>query len=185
MRDLEKIANNSGASQDKFELFQMLRILNQIMPEKILEIGVHRGGMLGTMREAFPDAVLVGIEQDPQHLEFTDFNLIKADSHDPGTPKLFSTMGQFDFLFIDGDHNYAGVRQDYEMYSKLVRPGGIIAFHDIMRPAGLIDGVEVRQFFDELKKEGRAGQFMEIWAGPVRTDGPHPSDAPGIGVIFK
>jgi hypothetical protein len=34
-------------------------------------------------------------------------------------------------LFIDGDHTYEGVRRDFEMYSPLVRKGGIIAFHDI------------------------------------------------------
>ena len=33
-----------------------------------------------------------------------------------------------DLLFIDGDHSYEGVRQDYKMYSKLVRDGGLIAF---------------------------------------------------------
>lgn len=38
---------------------------------------------------------------------------------------------QIDFLFIDGDHSYNGVKKDYEMYSPLVKPGGIISFHDI------------------------------------------------------
>jgi predicted O-methyltransferase YrrM len=32
-------------------------------------------------------------------------------------------------LFIDGDHSYAGVKRDLE-WIKLVKPGGIIAFHD-------------------------------------------------------
>jgi hypothetical protein len=36
-----------------------------------------------------------------------------------------------DFLFIDGDHSYEGVRQDYEMYREFVKPGGWIGFHDI------------------------------------------------------
>jgi predicted O-methyltransferase YrrM len=35
-----------------------------------------------------------------------------------------------DFLFIDGDYTYEGVKRDL-MYSPLVREGGIIAFHDI------------------------------------------------------
>jgi hypothetical protein len=38
---------------------------------------------------------------------------------------------QLDFLFIDGDHTYEGVKQDYEMYKHLVKPGGWIGFHDI------------------------------------------------------
>ena len=36
-----------------------------------------------------------------------------------------------DFLHIDGDHSAAGSWQDWEMYSPLMRPGGIVAFHDI------------------------------------------------------
>jgi predicted O-methyltransferase YrrM len=37
-----------------------------------------------------------------------------------------------DFLFIDGDHTYEGVTRDFEMYSPLVKRGGIIAIHDIV-----------------------------------------------------
>jgi predicted O-methyltransferase YrrM len=37
-----------------------------------------------------------------------------------------------DFLFIDGDHRYEGVRRDFELYEPLVAPGGLIAFHDII-----------------------------------------------------
>lgn len=35
------------------------------------------------------------------------------------------------FLFIDGDHTYEGVKKDWKMYSPFVKSGGIIAFHDI------------------------------------------------------
>jgi predicted O-methyltransferase YrrM len=38
-----------------------------------------------------------------------------------------------DFLFIDGDHTYQGVKQDFQMYSPLVKKGGIVAFHDIVK----------------------------------------------------
>jgi len=38
---------------------------------------------------------------------------------------------QVDFLFIDGDHRYEAIKQDFNMYSSLVRKGGMIAFHDI------------------------------------------------------
>src|ERR1700730_8284587 len=39
---------------------------------------------------------------------------------------------QFDFLFIDGDHSYAGALADFKAYYPLVRPGGLIACHDIV-----------------------------------------------------
>lgn len=35
-----------------------------------------------------------------------------------------------DFIFIDGDHTYEGVRGDWEAWSDLVDIGGIAAFHD-------------------------------------------------------
>lgn len=37
-------------------------------------------------------------------------------------------------LFIDADHSYEGVRRDFESWSPLVRPGGIVAFHDDFAP---------------------------------------------------
>jgi predicted O-methyltransferase YrrM len=41
---------------------------------------------------------------------------------------------RLDFLFIDGDHTYEGVKQDFEMYTPLVRKGGLVAMHDIVPP---------------------------------------------------
>ena len=39
-------------------------------------------------------------------------------------------VGPLDFLFIDGDHTIKGCKQDYDLYSKKVKRGGYIAFHD-------------------------------------------------------
>ncbi len=33
-------------------------------------------------------------------------------------------------LFIDADHSYEGVSQDFELWSPLVMPGGLVVFHD-------------------------------------------------------
>ena len=35
-----------------------------------------------------------------------------------------------DFIFIDGDHSYEGLQGDWEAWSPLVAPQGIIALHD-------------------------------------------------------
>ncbi|HKR21819.1 MAG TPA: class I SAM-dependent methyltransferase [Pyrinomonadaceae bacterium] len=37
-----------------------------------------------------------------------------------------------DFLFIDGNHDYEAVLQDYEQWSPLLKTGGTIAFHDVV-----------------------------------------------------
>jgi predicted O-methyltransferase YrrM len=35
-----------------------------------------------------------------------------------------------DFVFIDGDHTYEGLQEDWVAWSELVQAGGIIALHD-------------------------------------------------------
>jgi hypothetical protein len=54
---------------------------------------------------------------------------------------------KLDFLFIDGDHRYEAIKQDFEMYSTLVREGGIVGFHDI----GKNEEGGGRKFWDEVK----------------------------------
>ncbi len=49
------------------------------------------------------------------------------------------------FLLIDADHSYEGVKRDFEAWSPLVAPGGLIVFHDYLMPeAG------VARFVDEV-----------------------------------
>lgn len=76
---------------------------------------------------------------------------------------------QIDFLFIDGDHSYEGVKQDFEMYAKFVRKGGLIAFHDIVKHKMPEDVCGVDKLWDELKTEYRCVEFIDDenqdWAG--------------------
>jgi hypothetical protein len=37
---------------------------------------------------------------------------------------------KIDFLFIDGDHSYEGVKNDFELYSQIMSDKGIIIIHD-------------------------------------------------------
>jgi predicted O-methyltransferase YrrM len=63
-------------------------------------------------------------------VEFFDH---QADSRDPATLAEVRRVldGElFDVAFIDGDHTYDGVRADWLTWSPIVRPGGIVAFHD-------------------------------------------------------
>ena len=62
--------------------------------------------------------------------------LFRENSHNPNTyekVKVLLESQKLDFLFIDGDHSYEGVKTDFELYSPLVKKGGIISFHDIAK----------------------------------------------------
>lgn len=39
-------------------------------------------------------------------------------------------VDSLDFVFIDGDHSYRGVKNDYQKVNSWISEGGIIAFHD-------------------------------------------------------
>lgn len=58
---------------------------------------------------------------------------------------------QIDFLFIDGDHTYEGVKKDFHMYSPLVRKGGIVALHDICSGPPEMAGA-ANKFWNEVKR---------------------------------
>ena len=38
--------------------------------------------------------------------------------------------GPIDFLFIDGNHEYLGVRSDFELFKPFLNRGALVAFHD-------------------------------------------------------
>ena len=80
-------------------------------------------------------------------------HLVRENSHAPATFNMVKKILEgckLDFLFIDGDHTYNGVKSDFEMYSRLVGGGGIIALHDIVpSPPENVGGVP--RFWDEIK----------------------------------
>lgn len=150
MDDLKKLAYESLASQDGWEMYQMLRHVAELKPQVIVEIGVDGGGSLATWKAAFNPRLLIGIDTNKRP-ELDPYTMIFADSNDPNTVKKLKHLiggSPIDFLFIDGDHTYAACKKDYQLYAPLVRPGGIIGFHDTNNRG--IAGVEVDQFMHEL-----------------------------------
>jgi predicted O-methyltransferase YrrM len=103
-------------------------------------------------------------------------HLIRADSHHRGTlEQVEAILGgeQIDFLFIDGDHSYEGVKMDFEMHSPLVKKGGLIAFHDVaVQPPET--GCEVNRFWNEIKRKYEYIEIVENWD----------QKEAGIGLLF-
>ena len=167
----------------------MLEIVKELKPKRILEIGAAGGGTLFLFSYiADPEAIVISVDlpggpfgggcpewKIPLFKGFAKsgqkIELLRADSHDPKTlEKIKEILGErsLDFLFIDGDHTYGGVKRDFEMYSPLVRKGGIIAFHDIMEHPPET-GCEVSKFWNEIKHSYKHLEIFEDrnqgWAG--------------------
>jgi predicted O-methyltransferase YrrM len=82
-----------------------------------------------------------------------------------GTSDLLLSLGELDFIFLDGDHSYEGVKRDYLNAMKVLSPTGTIAFHDsnVQEP-----GMGVYLLMAELKKE-RDLVVTPYWDGGVVT----------------
>lgn len=169
--ELKTIAENSKASQGAKELEWLLEKVAVIKPQAILEIGVHQGYSLETWNKAFKPKVLIGVDNDLHDLKWEDAHILAADSHLPSTlgrVKKILSGRKVDFLFIDGDHTYDGVRQDYLMYAPLVRAGGIIAFDDMDLDSNPL--VDVYKFWPGVASKHKS-EFIH-------------KDSNGIGVIY-
>lgn len=163
-------------------------------PTTVMEIGTANGGTFYTWCRYLDSASTIisldlpggnfggGYTRKKTHF-FEEFSpnkelvFVRQDSHDERTLQRVREAvpdSGIDFLFIDGDHTYEGVKQDFEMYSPLVSEGGLIAFHDI------VDGPEenvggVPEFWRELKTERETEEIVANW---------DEQDGYGIGLIF-
>ena len=185
-------------SQVRDEILELLEILDDIKPKVVLEIGTANGGTLFLFSHiASRDATIISIDlpagmfgggyptwKNPLYKSFALSNqkihLIRADSHSQSTLERVKSIldgKEIDFLFIDGDHTYEGVKKDLKMCSPLVKNGGIIAFHDIVPgPKENVGGVP--EFWQEIRDRYDRYEAMEIvkdW-----NQGGY-----GIGLLYK
>lgn len=180
--------------QKKAEIVDLLRLLERARPRRVAEIGTANGGTLFMLTQiAAPDATIVsvdlpggklgGVSSSRHHRypwwrgrlyrgfarEDQSVHVLRADSGAVSTVEGVRRRlpgGEVDFLFIDGDHSYEGVRRDFELYSALVADGGLVAFHDIVqtRPGGHGDPGDVPAFWSEVRNHrGVVAEFVEDW----------------------
>jgi predicted O-methyltransferase YrrM len=169
--------------------------LDKAKPKVILEIGTARGNTLflfSNIAHEIGTLISVDLYQTIEakvlfkyiKKEKQKIFLIQGDSHNIKTLRKIKEIlkdNSVDFLFIDGDHSYEGVKKNFEMYSPLVRKGGIIAFHDIIPDYYTRYGI---------KTDSRAGEIYKFW-NELKEKYEHleivkdrNQDGYGIGVLF-
>ncbi len=139
----------------------------------ILEIGCYDGGSSWYLNQLAKNMITIDNNQ-PCRFNPSDlgehYQYIGGDSHDPTMHKYFS-QHKWDFVFIDGDHSYDGVKKDFYTILPYLRKGTPVAFHDIIiSPHHHSCNCYVGEFWEELKKEYSATRFEEYksnteWAG--------------------
>ena len=183
-----------GVHQSEFEIVELAKILNtQLSSLKIIcEIGTANGGtslLLGFVLKNLKQVLCIDLYVKNSFvlnglLSKSRVSIINGSSYNDKTIKKVSKIlnnKTIDFLFIDGDHQYDGVKKDFEYYLPFMSPNGIIAFHDIvpdyLTKFGTKTGMwvgDVPKFWKEIKEHYN---FKEIIEDQMQ-------DGKGIGILF-
>lgn len=166
------------------ELEAVVALARMAKPRVVIEFGVNEGRTAkAILRNIDSIERYVGIDvpqgyvtdksvqrkevpQQPAHYALDDarFRLLIArrGTHDLAVDDL----PKCDFAFIDGDHGRAGVVKDTLLATRLVRQGGVIAWHDYHH----LGTVDVRDVLEEYYEAGRPIQHVEgTWLAFMRV----------------
>jgi predicted O-methyltransferase YrrM len=184
-------------AQKNSEIKKLMELASTPTVKTICEIGTYKGGSLFLLAQAAAsDALLISVDieyKDGRKRVYPKFakpgqrlKCIKGDTHEPSTIERIGRIlrgRKIDLLFIDGDHSFFGVMNDYIRFSPMVSEGGVIVFHDVQMDSKMRDGVKsesdvgsVPIFWDALKRSGeKTDEFIED------TD----QDGYGLGIVYR
>jgi hypothetical protein len=156
-------------SQQPDELATFLVDMLRLKVKSVLEIGTGSGGHSRFLAEDLGwEVTTMDIGQPGNVSEKVEY--INGDSLTVDMPNK-----QYDLVFIDGDHSYAGVSGDYRRFKNCAKKA--IAFHDV---TGLTGCVDVQRFWYETAYDPNTNALKPGFYQVSHTD---PQAAPGIGWI--
>jgi len=162
------------------DMLWLLRYLQEQQFHSLLEIGSRTGFMLRAMtvacgRKTKARAIdisnecgLTDIVSDLNKHGY-DADCLIADSHSKAAIDWAKHNGSYEFVFIDGDHEYDGVKADWVSYREF---GKVVGFHDIVG----WDCPGVQRLWKEIKAQGyttRETHYFDNYMGIglVMTEG--------------
>lgn len=169
------------AYQNLDEFGRFWDFLASTKPKRILEIGSLFGGTLWywmqlpslstvftidlptdyePLRDDVREARLSwGKWADMNAIHFQDFPRSSQDDRILQEVNYAAAGLKFDFIFIDGDHTYQGVKDDFDRWGLMLKSNGIVAFHDTV-PTPERHEPGVVKFVEELKFRYPSLQFF-------------------------
>jgi len=156
--------------QIKSEIGELFQIVQNSKPKVICEIGCGIGGTLYLWSKILSsDCLIISIDlprlyrKSLNRFFYSFFQnshqvfFLRQNSHSVECLERLDTIlngkngKKIDFLFIDADHSYEGVKRDFKRYSKFVKKDGLIAFHDIVKHDLPEEACGSDKFWSEIK----------------------------------
>lgn len=190
--DYEKIWAEAATYEIWQKKEEFIYLLREAAKHKLsgisLEIGTAQGASALALSKVAGEVIT--IDKDFRHRLGSNskgINFVTGVSYSEGTlQKAKDILGgrPIDTLFIDGTHFFDSCKKDFEQFSGLVRPGGVIALHDIVDSRKQRNEmVWVRYFWDYLKKNyNNVCKFKEVIVPDISIDAEE--EWAGIGLMF-
>ena len=164
LKKLDKIKGYLGLNEG-FLLFKIVRSLRE--NSAIVEIGSFKGKSTCFIAEGIGDKKMQffcidpwkdGLMQEKGDAIFHEFlqntkkyrdrfSILRGFSHE--VIKEWPVHRKIDFLWVDGDHSYEGVKKDILNWIPLVKKNSFICFHDYRDAPG------VKKAVDELARDNK------------------------------
>jgi predicted O-methyltransferase YrrM len=134
----------SGITREEARL--MVELIERERPEATAEIGCANGGSTTVIAQALEqngkghhfavDPFQTSYWKDAGKIRVSAANLAhRVTFHDEYPERVFHTLPQLDFVFIDGSHLFDFTIMDFVVSDRQLKIGGIMAFHDVWMAA--------------------------------------------------
>ena len=167
--------------QYEWEFLSLLDIYKKRKPKKVLEIGSFAGGTLyHWLQNATVGTHIISVDtyvsgEDNRSLydswkpRGVTLTALCGDSHSEEIKMQLKLAAPFDWVFIDADHYYDSVKQDWSTYKEMC--SGVLVLHDINPIAD--PSIEVDRLWGEIRRDGYV--IQELLAT---------NESCGIGVVY-
>lgn len=169
----DELAARSIASNSRIDPYYafMRRLVREANPKGVfLEIGCYQGVVAAYIADAkgYHENIYLGVDINP--IPFSDKGIvcIQGDSTDPEVRRQIADVaeafGGIFAVFQDSSHHYDASVKEWEMYSPLVRPGGIWLSDDVTesfyRPG--LDAKSMAGYFSDLPGDKRVYDDLHV-----------------------
>lgn len=181
----QQVLRRNSSMQIALEIENLQLTVANHNPKVVVEIGTANGGTLARWLEIPSVETIISIDYpmgihggqgfeertyvisdalEQANLVKKEFYAVNGDSRHPYLINRVEELlngRKIDFLFIDGDHTYEGVKGDFNCYEKFLSETAIVGFHDIINSKFHQDAnCYVSRFWDEMKKQYEHKEFI-------------------------
>jgi predicted O-methyltransferase YrrM len=152
--------NETTGKPNQAELFMVNVLARHLNARNIFEFGTFTGRSTYYFTRATPETRVTTLDLPPgpgRTIPDVGLYFINSNREDRITQLLMDSRQfdptpyekKMDFIFVDGDHSYEGVKNDTEKAFKMLSPGGAILWHDY----GASSDLGLVRFFVEFTRK--------------------------------